>query len=587
MVSGGTFKDFNIAEPVSYNGSGDGYTTCPECSGSRRNKKAKCLSVNNQKGVWKCHHCGWAGSLRGGTEQKAVKRKIIRRPVYDRGLPSAEAVVMFEERGIPEWTLISEKIKTGKVYMPQVEDFVETIQFPYLKGGTVVNVKYRTLEGKHFRQEGDAEKVFYRQDSIEKDCVVIVEGEIDALSCVVAGIPSCVSVPDGAPAPNSKNYASKFDFLDQDEDPLGLVEKIVLALDNDDPGEVLKQELGRRLGRDRCWLVKWPESCKDANDVLKNKGPEELKRCIDNAEPWPVEDAVYVDELVDDVMRIIQTGLPRGLSTGFPQLDEVFSIGEGQVTVFTGIPSHGKSGVVDALAVKLMKGHGWRFVICSPEHFPTALHATSLLEKWTGKSVRRSRYEVHVVNGLERNIRVDVPDHLKITPKEIGESLQEMHDSYSFIVPTDAMKIPDLLERATYFVKRRGIQGLIVDPWNEFDHQRGSGQTEAEYTNAMLGLVRRWARKWSVHVFIVAHPTKMIKREDGMYPVPTLYDINGGAAWRNKVENGISVYRVIDAQTEEERNKVELHIQKVKWRNQGEMGRVASLVFNSWTGCYS
>ena len=36
--------------------------------------------------------------------------------------------------------------------------------------------------------------------------------------------------------------------------------KIILATDNDGPGEALALELARRLGRERCWRVKWPSA---------------------------------------------------------------------------------------------------------------------------------------------------------------------------------------------------------------------------------------------------------------------------------------------------------------------------------------
>lgn len=34
--------------------------------------------------------------------------------------------------------------------------------------------------------------------------------------------------------------------------------KIVIATDNDAPGQALAEELSRRLGRERCWRVRWP-----------------------------------------------------------------------------------------------------------------------------------------------------------------------------------------------------------------------------------------------------------------------------------------------------------------------------------------
>jgi hypothetical protein len=35
---------------------------------------------------------------------------------------------------------------------------------------------------------------------------------------------------------------------------------VVVATDGDGPGHALAEELARRLGRERCWRVKWPQS---------------------------------------------------------------------------------------------------------------------------------------------------------------------------------------------------------------------------------------------------------------------------------------------------------------------------------------
>jgi len=48
--------------------SGQFYTTCPACSHTRRKKKATCLSVNIDEGVYKCHHCGASGSRKAAVQ---------------------------------------------------------------------------------------------------------------------------------------------------------------------------------------------------------------------------------------------------------------------------------------------------------------------------------------------------------------------------------------------------------------------------------------------------------------------------------------------------------------------------------------
>ena len=90
-------------------------------------------------------------------------------------------------------------------------------------------------------------------------------------------------------------------------------QRILLAVDTDEPGQALAEELARRLGPGICWLVSWtisPESpflprqnpatpasvnaavqprvYKDANEVLMAEGPEALRACVAAARPFPV-----------------------------------------------------------------------------------------------------------------------------------------------------------------------------------------------------------------------------------------------------------------------------------------------------------
>ena len=157
--------------------------------------------------------------------------------------------------------------------MPQLDDEVPCIAFPYIRNGQVVNIKYRALEHKAFRQVKDAEKILYGLDDLTEDWAVIVEGECDKLALDVAGIYNSVSVPDGAPPVGSKPGATKFEYLMNCAVQLDALKKIVLAVDHDPPGNLLEEELSRRLGPERCWRVMWPEASKDANDVLMAHGP--------------------------------------------------------------------------------------------------------------------------------------------------------------------------------------------------------------------------------------------------------------------------------------------------------------------------
>lgn len=88
-----------------------------------------------------------------------------------------------------------------------------------------------------------------------------------------------------------------------------------------------------------------------------------------------------------------------------------------------------------------------------------------------------------------------------------------------------------------------GIRGLVIDPYNELDHQRPPGVSETEYVSQMLTKIKRFAQHYDAHVWFVAHP-KQLQQWRG--DAPNLYDISGSAHFVNKADNGVVVHRVRD-----------------------------------------
>ncbi len=538
-------------------------TTCPQCSHTRKNKKARCLSANTEKGVWFCHHCEWSGSLKSGEESRSRPPARIAKPHFDR--PAVVASVVrdwFEKRRIPEAILLQYAITLRTAYLPDKEAEVPCVVFPYFRQGETVNLKYRSLEGKSFRQVKDAEKVLYGLDDLTEDWAVITEGECDKLALATAGIANAVSVPDGAPPAHSKPSGAKFEYLVNCAPQLEPLKKIILAVDSDGPGHTLEEELARRLGPERCFRVHWPEGCKDANDVLIQMGVEELRRCIAVAKPYPLEGILQVTDVVQDVVALYREGLRGGVSTGFRSVDPYYTVRPGELTIVTGIPSHGKSQFLDALVVNLAKEHAWYIAICSPENLPVSRHLAKLVEQHSGQPFREG-------------------PTVRITQSDLLRTLDLLHDQFVFIAPDDALTVPDLLMKSKALVTRHGIRGLIIDPWNEFDHTRPAGQTETEYISASLGLIRRFARAHGVHVWVVAHPKMLCRDKKGRYPVPTPYDISGSAHWRNKADNCLTVWR----DQNEPDKPVHLYVQKVRFREVGRVGSI-QLRWNAMNGRY-
>ena len=556
-----TFDDFQIV--LSGRTGAEVQTTCPQCSPSRKKAKARCLSVNTIEGVWICHHCDWRGSLKSGEESRSKPPKRIVKPHFEK--PSAVPPVVrdwFAKRGIPEEFVARHGIALQTAYLPQLEEEVPCLAFPYMRNGETVNIKFRALQEKAFRQVKDAEKVLYGLDDLTEEWAVIVEGECDKLALDVAGIRNVVSVPDGAPPAGSKPSEAKFEYLVNCAAQLDPLQKIVLAVDNDPPGKTLEEELSRRLGPERCWRVTWPDGCKDANEVLLHHGPDVLADCVAVAKPFPIDGVFTVADLADDVMSLYREGLRGGVSTGWTNVDRHYTVRPGELTIVTGVPSHGKSQFLDALVVNLAREHDWAFGICSPENLPARRHIAKLIEQYSGFPFRE---------GPTQRL-----------PKEgLLPAMDWLHAHVYFVAPEEALTIPALLDKAKQMVARYGIRGFILDPWNEFDHTRPAGQTETDYISTSLGQIRRFARKHGVHVWVVTHPQKLYRRDDDTYPVPTPYDISGSAHWRNKADNCLTLWR----DENEPGSPVRLYVQKVRFREVGTIGMV-ELRWNKINGRY-
>ncbi|GAB4852233.1 hypothetical protein Ancab_016425 [Ancistrocladus abbreviatus] len=177
----------------------------------------------------------------------------------------------------------------------QVSGEQDVIAFTYRQNGVLVGCKYRSINKKFWQEKGTRRILYGLDDIIGASELIIVEGEIDKLSMEEAGFSNCVSVPGGAPQKvSAKELPSwqkdiAYQYIWNCKAYLDKVSRIILATDNDSPGQALAEELARRLGKERCWRVRWPQRedssyFKDANEVLVNLGPDALRDMIGNVE---------------------------------------------------------------------------------------------------------------------------------------------------------------------------------------------------------------------------------------------------------------------------------------------------------------
>ena len=551
-----TYSDFGIEIP-SGRVRGKYKTFCPQCHGSRHDKRDKSLSVDLDKRVWNCHYCGWSGTLnesdfddspegkrRWMEKQPWFRPEQIRRekPVYKKPAPhpqtpvSARALAWFSGRGISAQTVQAMKITEGMEWMPQKNGQANTVQFNYYKNGELVNTKFRTGD-KCFKLCSGAELLPYNIDAIRglKECI-ITEGEMDALSFYEIGFHNVISVPNGANA----NLSYLDDYI---EDYFDDKDTIFIASDTDTKGVLLRDELLRRFGAERCRVLDYGADCKDANEVLMKYGAAALKKCLSEAPEVKLEGVFTVSDFEQSLDALFENGMQKGVTIGHECFDRLCSFETKRLCVVTGIPGSGKSEFIDEIAERLNMRYGWRFAYFSPENAPLAYHASKLIEKFTGKKFSKQT----------------------LPHGEYAQVKRHLEDNIFFISPKDDFRLETILEKAKFLVRRKGIKALVIDPYNRLEDE-SDGQNETKYISRQLDRLTNFAQQNDVLVILMAHPTKQPRNKDGAIEAPTLYDISGSAHFYNKTDFGIVVHRNrLD-------NTVEVHVQKVKFRHLGECG---------------
>ena len=484
-----------------------------------------------------------------------MEKKTYTLPDYNNTPLSDKTLAYIQGRGISKATVLRWKLTESKD-----RDGKSLIEFNYFRNEKLVNVKYRTAD-KKFRLVSGAELIFYGLDFINNENkVVICEGEFDALSFFESGVFNVISVPNGASKGNMK-----LEYLENCMEYFEDKEEIYLATDGDEPGIALREELARRLGKERCFKVNYPEGCKDANEVLLKHGGKGVKELITNSIAYPIDDIVDFQELNAQIDDIYENGYPEGLKIGYKisepiegysSFDDLVSFISQQFIVITGIPGSGKSEFADQIMLLLSQKFGWKWGVISTENQPVKLHAIKIIEKLVGSKVN------------------------KIDKAVLNQAKNFINEHFYFVnVNTADLTVDGIIKKFTELVKRKGINGYILDNWAYVEHKIPYGYTEHMYIGESLSKFRNFNTNCGVMGIIVAHPTKIKKGNDGKYIIPTLYDISGSSNWFNKADIGIIVYRHFESQF------VDVHVPKVRFKWIGKVG-VSGFEYDIESGRY-
>ena len=536
--------------PRSYD-SGTQKIKCPQCQPNNHNPKDNPLSLTINdiySAVWFCHHCEYKGG-HDAREKDFVRQitkpdKPIEKPVMPKKKEKpSDLYTYFAKRNITK-----ETVDDFGIYM---QDNYWLAMPYYDSDGEVANIKYRSID-KKFKQTPNAKKLLYNLPNIQDaEEIIFVEGEVDVLALHEVGYKYATTLPDGAPKTvKHRSDDKRFSAL---KDSNLKAKKVILFLDNDTAGKSLHSELLHRFGKDICWFVERPDDCKDANDVLMKHGEDKLRDVIKKAIPYPVDGLYKVSDYTGQVFDLYNGNYNKPIEIGYDNLDDIYKILKGTFHTITGVPNHGKSYFLDMVLLKLAINHGWKFALFSPEH-STQMHLRRLVQMVNEKPF-------------------DMGEDNRMSTSELKTAMRFLDQHFYFIETKDEVPSIDyILNISKGAVLKHGVNGIIIDPYNEVNATRQGNKREDEHIRDFISSCKRFARVHDIVFWVVAHPTKLQKSNDGGYNPPTAYDISGSSHWNNQSDVILTVHRDFDANTTEVLTR--------KIREQDLYGRIGSAKFS-------
>lgn len=462
-------------------------------------------------------------------------------------------------------------------------DGPEWLKIPYEQDGEVVNWKLRQLDEKRFQQRKGGAQIFWRYDCIgdaalAEEPLLITEGEFDAVAAIMAGHWRTVSIPAGAPETSVEDRAgAKYWFLEHARAKIEPIKQIIIAADADGPGRALLSDLSALLGPARCRFVAYPEDCKDLNDVLLKHGLEAVKRVIDTA-PWKAVAGVY---RFDELPPVPDLTIWRPRFEGFSEIGDLIPLCPGHLSIWTGLPSHGKSTLLNACAWAISEREGIRIAHGAFETTPQREYLQDLISHKTGFPIGHAG----MPEGAVDSARAWVQEHIVFINADSGLNEEgEMIDA----------TLEWFIQCVQTAVVRYGCRFIILDPWSQIDHDLVGGEREDQYIRKALRRFRTLARIFDVHIAVVAHPMKARRDADGAYEMPEGYEISGAAHWYNFADVGVTAHKAPETKMEdgeevfdENSRRVLIRVWKVK--NHRMMNRPGDVYANvdSNTGRYT
>lgn len=463
---------------------------CPFCKGGQSGDKHT-FTLNAQSGLYFCRRakCQEKGNLeqfckyfnipldRKEYETKRPQQKIYTPPKTIPKPPSSE---------IEKYLTEIRRLSKDTCDFLRIGESEGKIAFPYYENSQLVAMKFRSKgkdgKWKQFSMEPGGKLVFWNMDKCDPSMpLFITEGELDTAALVEAGITNAVSLPNGC---------KSLGCVDLCWDWLKRFKQYYIWTDSDEGGIKAREELVKRLGIGKCLIIEH-EKYKDANEVLYAKGKDGVAQCISSAQAIPLAGLKNMAELPEHDLSKDEL-----ISTGIAEVDEAFAGGLrlGETSVWTGFNSSGKSTLLGQILLSSIE-NGYNVCAYSGE-LPDRI-----FRYWIELQAAGPEYVKQEPN--KYGYMVSKADY-KIIPH-----IRQWYSGKFWLYDSQETIGQDkILEVFEYAVQRHDCKVFMVDNLMSLALNSHSDSDFYRKQADFVGKCKEFAKKYNVHIHIVAHPRK-------------------------------------------------------------------------------
>ena len=497
------------------------FDKCPYCQALTKDKDT--FAINLDTGMFKCMRssCGAHGNMitlhkdfgfslgSEANEYYDRTRSFRSFPKKEKPQPKDKALEYMASRGISNITCKNYNITTSK-------DNDNVLVFPfYDEADNLTFVKFRKTD---FDPAKDKNKEWCMRDTkpilfgmsqcnMDNPVLIMTEGQIDSLSVVEAGYENAVSVPTG------KNG---FSWVPYCWDWLQKFKTLIIFGDKEGDNITLLDDMTTRFhGLVKHVRLEDYKDCKDANDILRKHGKEQVHKCIENAVPAEVKE---IKDIVE-VKRVNLADLEK-FNTGIQSLNRIIGgFYMGQVILLTGERGKGKSTLASQFGTMAVKA-GYNTFFYSGElmdwYFRNWLDMQVAGDRFINK-IRNpyGTYDYSVDGAVYSNIERWYAGKVKIYDNNIVR--EDEHE--------------DLLGTIQKAITRYSCRVIFIDNlMTAIDDDIASDLYRQQ--TAFVRKLTHIAKQFNVLIFLIAHPKK---NQSGKYTF-TNDDVAGSSNITNLVD---------------------------------------------------